>query len=249
MTPVQARWPSLAEDIINGSLGDEQFRHCPMCLTGASDGADTLFGKAAMAAGHEVVHFCGPGNVPSDDVQRHQADCVYRLTDELLDCDTVSEAFQLAGSARVLGGVPDQEDDWQLKWRTSKRNYVQVRKAQTVYVVAYRMPPGPFTPKMDVGGGTGWACQWYIDRFSHGGEDKSECNLYLYDDGAPAWSGAYKDEVTHRRWNFWDVERSMWVPLERPPPPPSGLYCGIGSTRLDDEFGVVAINSLFSSSE
>ena len=102
---------------------------------------------------------------------------------------------------------------------------------QRVYAVAYRLPLQPNAPDarpdLDIGGGTGFACQLYVDRFSHqrkqyecphgecvrgeelgqnaaddegeGPEEGSLCELYFYDDGSPGWSGCLIDPATHRR--------------------------------------------------
>ena len=42
-----------------------------MLLSGACNGADTLFGSHAIAAGHGAVHFLGPGDreLASDDAK------------------------------------------------------------------------------------------------------------------------------------------------------------------------------------
>ena len=39
----------------------------PLMLSGASDGADTLFGEHALRVGHGVVHVLGPSNEPSEE--------------------------------------------------------------------------------------------------------------------------------------------------------------------------------------
>ncbi len=132
------------------------------------------------------------------------------------------------------------------EWNGSRRNWFQVRRADAVYVVAYRSNPSPETPRLDIGGGTGWACQWYIDRFLPGGEDPKKCKLYFYDDGAPAWPGCLKDLDTHRKWNQWNIELNKWEPVPGgSPPPPQGFYAGIGGTILDKDYGEKAIRDLY----
>eukprot|EP00443_Scrippsiella_acuminata_P032596 CAMPEP_0115366064 /NCGR_PEP_ID=MMETSP0270-20121206/104609_1 /TAXON_ID=71861 /ORGANISM="Scrippsiella trochoidea, Strain CCMP3099" /LENGTH=177 /DNA_ID=CAMNT_0002788817 /DNA_START=57 /DNA_END=587 /DNA_ORIENTATION=+ len=155
----------------------------------------------------------------------------------------------------------------------ARRNFLQVRYADMVYVVGWRLEEGKDqftgrgdvdpreTPLLDVGGGTGWACQWYVDRFADGVEDPAQCRLFFFDDAGPPWARkdpategkwntedpaqcklfffddagppwARKDPATEGKWNRWNVERKTWEPLEKKPPKPFGLYAGIGATRL-----------------
>ena len=53
------------------------------CLSGASDGADTLFGEGGLKAGHEVIHFLGPRNDPSAPAAESQSDSLVSVSDEV----------------------------------------------------------------------------------------------------------------------------------------------------------------------
>ena len=180
------------------------------------------------------------------------------MSDAFLDGPLVSPAFERAAAARGIypaahdedaGGVYGTLEDW----RDSRRNFVQVINADCVFAVAYRLNPAADTPTLDIGGGTGLAVQMYIDRFEpRGTEPAEECELYLYDDGAPGWAGCLKDPATHRKWSRWDCLRESWVPLDSPPKLPTRakrgdgtiLYAGIGGTRLDADYGEQAIASV-----
>ena len=89
------------------------------------------------------------------------------------------------------------------------------------------------TPVLDVGGGTGWACQWYVDRFEDSREDPGNCKLYFYDDAGPEW--ALQDETTKGKWSCWNARYNRWDALEGSPPAPHGLYAGIGATTLSKD--------------
>jgi len=232
----------------------------PVLLSGASPGADTLFGEEALRRGHQVLHVLGPRNDPSAEAAQEQPQQLLRVNDELLDGPVVSASFNAAAKVRGISKptrrLPQGGPNGTLEeWRDSRRNMLQVVGAQAVYAVAYRLNPSPHTPELDVGGGTGLACQMYVDRFKpRGAEDASACRLFFYDDGAPGWDGCLKDAATHRRWNRWDPLRSSWIPLEMAPPMPGGhskespaLYAGIGATRLDPVYGEKAIRSLYDS--
>jgi hypothetical protein len=256
-------------------------------LSGASDGADTLFGKMALRHEHAVVHFLGPRNEPSGEAAQTQAEAIYRVPDEVLDRRDVTSAMQRALSARICSdtgadAAPELQEAARAaardalveEWRDSRRNLLQVLRAHRVYAVAYRMPldaaPSenpPFKrPRLDIGGGTGIACQMYVNRFAGGAredsigsdgavrvkgcEDTSLCELYFYDDGTPGWSGCLIDPKTHRRWNRWDARSGEWVPFEHSeaPPKPYGRYAGIGGTKLQTDYGAAAICRLYEGS-
>ena len=61
------------------------------------------------------------------------------------------------------------EEDWDKMleddWHESRRNILQVKEAGSVYAVGYRVPPDKETPPLDIGGGTGFACECYVNRF------------------------------------------------------------------------------------
>jgi hypothetical protein len=116
----------------------------------------------------------------------------------------------------------------------SRRNYLHVRRADAVYAIGYRMLPDGSTPSLDIAGGTGVACTFYLDRFQHGGEDASSCQLYFFDEGGEAFDeGTFAtDSATLHRWSKWDPIRERWQPMRTLPPLPSGLYAGIGASKL-----------------
>jgi len=251
--------PEVAEQLAHGTLRPSRG---PVLLSGASEGADTIFGEEALRVGHGVLHVLGPRNEPSDEAAVGQAVHLVAAADELLDGPIVSAAFERAAEARGIAqsaagdaGLHGTLDDW----RDSRRNFLQVRGADVVFAVAYRLNSSPTVPKLDVGGGTGLAVQLYVDRFQpRGPEPAANCRLYMYDDGAPKWGGCLKDPETHRKWNRWDALGECWQPLNSmpvdavPPLPTSGsststpmVYAGIGGTLLDAAYGVKAIQGLF----
>jgi len=211
-------------------------------LSGAADGADTIFGEHALSANHEVVHFMGPRNEPSVEARLAQGFSFYYLDDTVLEGPQCNEIFRRVNQERSLGKWLATAEE---EWRDSRRNVFQVLRADRVYAVGYRQAPSAETPALDVGGGTGWACQCYADRFyGENAEPADKCQLYFFDDGDPDWGGCLKDPATHRRWSKWDALRKVWQPLDGSPPPPRGLYAGIGTTVLDPEWGERAIREL-----
>ena len=133
---------SLAEQIVRGELCNQTqvFGSARAVLfSGASDGADTLFGKMALEHQHHVVHFLGPRNRPSDEAASTQAECLCHVTDDLLDSPTISRAAVRAALA-ICGGMRRGMDGNTHSycdkknlldgWRDSRRNFLQVRRAE-----------------------------------------------------------------------------------------------------------------------
>ena len=102
---------------------------------------------------------------------------------------------------------------------------------------------------MDIGGGTGIACQMYIDRFGEGEgkKDPQQCNLFFFDDGAQGFH--HIDPITHNKWCQWNHSDRSWTVLPDGPPHPSTYktYAGIGGTRVNDppSKGGAAIEALY----
>jgi len=246
--------PDLAVAIVDGTL-DKKSIKLPMVLSGACEGADETFGDMAIKAGHKVAHFLGPGDEEwaGDKAKTEQQFGFFHVSEALLNSDAVNKAFDKASDSRVLKS--QRAEGWREKVANmaARRNFLQVHCADMVFAVGWRLKEGfeqftgretcapEETPKLDVGGGTGWACQWYVDRF--GEEDAHECQLYFFDDGGPPWAREESDTIG--RWNLWDVKEARWRPLDIDQvPKPDGLYAGIGATRLSDR-GKHAILSLY----
>lgn len=84
-----------------------------------------------------------------------------------------------------------------------QRNWFQVRDAASLYAVAPLKPLG-------IDGGTAWAVAMFLGRFSF-----NACAAYLFD-------------LTTSTWRVWDG--NIWT--ETNPPPPNGVWAGIGSRVL-----------------
>ena len=222
---VQQRFPWLAARILSGELDASRLvRDRSMMLSGGADGADTAWGEYALEAGYEVVHFAGRMNSLSDEVKRRQKHCVFRVPDKVLMHPAVTAALARAGEALL----PDEDraGDWQADWIESRRNLLQVCRADAVYAVGDREG----SARMNIRGGTGFAARFYLDRFEHDGEDPSQCELYFYDENVKG--DAYPR--TRRKWSRWDVESETWTPLRGLPPRPVGLWTGIGASSMGD---------------
>ena len=159
-------WSSLPDSILQSREETEKVVHSGsgkgVLFSGASDGADTRFGIRARAANYDVVHFLGPRNEPSTEAAEQQAQQLMRLEDSLLEGQAMNDIFASVNRTRFAGSdLETAEEDW----RDSRRNVLQVLRADMVYAVAYRSNPSPETPTLDIGGGTGWACQCYVNRF------------------------------------------------------------------------------------
>ena len=128
----------LAEQVVTGAL-DLSSLSCgasAVLFSGASPGADTLFGHFALLCGHRVVHWLGPLNEPSDEAQACQAQCLHKVPDTVLDADIITQAVRRAATA--IGGHCHSLDEENTdaargeldQWKDSRRNFLQVCRAE-----------------------------------------------------------------------------------------------------------------------
>eukprot|EP00966_Prymnesium_polylepis_P311773 7204160-Prymnesium_polylepis.1 len=97
-------------------------------LSGASDGADTLFGALAMQCNHKVVHFLGPRNSPSKIATESQPGTLYRVGDDTLESEQVNRIVDSIRQVRYSRQYPSREA-FEADWRDSRRNVLQVSAA------------------------------------------------------------------------------------------------------------------------
>eukprot|EP01094_Clydonella_sp_ATCC50884_P007341 TRINITY_DN16517_c0_g1_i1.p1 TRINITY_DN16517_c0_g1~~TRINITY_DN16517_c0_g1_i1.p1 ORF type:complete len:280 (+),score=60.64 TRINITY_DN16517_c0_g1_i1:114-953(+) len=118
-----------------------------------------------------------------------------------------------------------------------QRNVFQVLWADAVYVAGWLDPAAKSAHR--VGGGTRWAVQPYLDRFTVGGEDPHNARLYLYNIPLGEPSG---------HWLAWDPAAQDWTNIGAPPSPldlPHGsVIAGIGTQTIPDH-ARAAIRSIF----
>ena len=99
-----------------------------------------------------------------------------------------------------------------------RRDWYQVKDAERVYAVAR------LQDNRQIEGGTAWTVTLFIDR-----HDGRPCEAYLF-------------EPNRRQWLRWNTD---WE-ASAMPPPPSGLWAGIGMRALSPS-GEAAIQALFAS--
>ena len=140
-----------------------------LCLSGGADGADTEWGLAAQAAGHQVIHWSFNGhkkiNLPN----------VYILTEEqLLQAD---DALKVAnnGVKRSFPGHNNHVNN------LLRRNYWQIIESNSVYAVTRLVGD---KSELAIAGGTAWACQLYVDKCRKSGE---VIQLYVFDQTTSKW--------------------------------------------------------------
>lgn len=210
-----------------------------MCLSGGARGADVTWGNHALNDGHEVVHWSFDGH------KSYDKDNTYILTAEELE-----EADEYLKEANLT-----------LKRRLNfkkihvmnllRRNWYQVKYADSVYVVGtlnekaqiYNPHDGHDTKyhitntrddRMGVNGGTGWACQMYLDRYRR---ECGENRFYLmFFDQIKQRSFVYSPDI-----GLWVYLYSLNHTLARKP---CGVYAGIG-TRDINIHGEQHIETLF----
>lgn len=118
-----------------------------ICLSGGAEGADTAWGEAAKAAGHDVRHYVFGGIN-----KKHAYPRFYLNWCELLQAEP---HLKKANETLKRGNFPYKSE---YVINLLRRNYWQVKNTERVYAVA----PLDLN-KQQVRGGTGWAVQMAID--------------------------------------------------------------------------------------
>jgi hypothetical protein len=231
----------------------------PTAVSGACNGADTLWAKAAHRHGDRVLHLMASSSIkPVQALKEYQGRFISNIPNHIIDHRRVSAALDEVALKR---NEKKKVAGWTLSARRATyRNWFQTRRAQSVYVIGYRAPNGG--PKLDIGGGTGWAAHFYASRFNEkksdysdvGSEETKNMKLYFYDDSPPTRPDIAKFvEETHGKWSMWKpsdngdwVNEGEWQPLAEGvlPPRPSGVYAAIGGTHVSPS-GRKAITALF----
>ncbi|CAE8589722.1 unnamed protein product [Polarella glacialis] len=185
-------------------------------LSGGLIGVDTLFGEAAAAAGHLVVHWVAPSTRVSKRAQELDGGgSLCRLGPEALGHPKVLAALDRC--AKIRCGAASFEElcskssAYRERAENLQRCFFQVARASAVYVVAHRpaVADDAGLPRMDLTGDLGWAAQMYIDRFEpFGDENNSLLRLFLFDDAAAGSPEHLNDVTTARRWSFWQAPSS-----------------------------------------
>mmetsp|Transcript_90292 Transcript_90292/g.258151 ORF Transcript_90292/g.258151 Transcript_90292/m.258151 type:complete len:295 (-) Transcript_90292:155-1039(-) len=241
----------LPTTIMNG----EPLPECDCNITGGSNGADALGAAQSIACGHDVAHLMAANNELGAQAKGQEQYSV-TVPEAVRNHPKLNAALREAMAQRGLELTEASVKEWD----ASKRNALQAWGVETVYAVCYRapMPPG-CASEANIGGGTGVMHQFFINRTrpyndatGRGGEDPpgTKLRFYLFDDtpvtadGKPTFPGAQLHAETHRRWSQWDGRKHTWIPMQTPPPAPSGRYALVGGTRLST-FGETAITGLF----
>lgn len=171
-----------------------------LCLSGGADGADLQWGMMAGRIGHSVIHWSFQGHksqAPESEIVRLD-DASLAEADEVLKRANKTIKRRFPGKSRFVNNL-------------LRRNFYQVRWSESLYGVG-EMKSG------QVQGGTAWAVQMYMDRFTHDGEPMESCRLYFYDQATD-------------RWMSWQGE---WQIMEEQPPMPKGIWTGVGTRELSN---------------
>ena len=182
-----------------------------ICLSGGADGSDLQWGMNAGRDGQSVIHW----SFSKHQTQAPKQELVDLTQDQLESAD---EALRVAGKAlkRSWPGTRSLTVKSLLR-----RNWFQVRWAESVYAVSTIHPA-----KQTVNGGTGWAVQMFLDRFTKLSQFEPIL-CYVYD----------------QKQEQWYQYVSGWKAIDSPPKP-QGIWAGIGTRELNSS-GKWAIRNLF----
>jgi hypothetical protein len=153
-------------------LEDLELKTSNVLLSGGADGADAAFGRAAQAAGHDVVHWTFGGHKTK--LRKN----LCQLTEEHL---AAADPYLLRANKSLVRTYPSSSA---VVNDLLRRNLYQVRWSDSVYAVSRFKRDGSL---LGIDGGTAWACQMYVDRFIYDQEPMELCNLYLFDQLSNKW--------------------------------------------------------------
>ncbi|KAF2769933.1 hypothetical protein EJ03DRAFT_82101 [Teratosphaeria nubilosa] len=181
-------------------------RSKPICLSGGAKGADSAWGTAATAIGHDVKHWSFPSHdklCPS--IPESQ---VVPLTDSELTLPEVTSTILLAAIAQNL--QPPSEPHHR---RLIQRIYYQVALAESCYAIT-TLGVDSVTGAGRAGGGTMWAVTMF--RLLHA--ESRRC--FVFDQSNGRWL-----RILGPREEAWEV-------MDADPPGPEGIWAGVGSRDL-----------------
>lgn len=189
-------------------------------LSGGAKGSDTEWGKFALYAGHNVIHWSFKGH-------RFHSDPIhtYELSDEILrQADNYLEEANLSLRRKLVYNKP-----WFIN--LLRRNWFQVAYTKSVYAISTFNEKAVFgnenSPiaslkhtRKDIGvnGGTAWACMMYVDRFYRENMQSTDFKLYVFDQNL---NKAFK----------YKPFSQCWVEISEVPKP-EGVYTAIGTREL-----------------
>lgn len=149
------------------------------CLSGGAQGADYEWGKAAITAGHDLMHFNFSGH--------KSADPDHTITLKQTDLDTATSFLERANKS-LERRLPFKKP---FVFNLLKRNYFQVCSTERVYAIS-----SIFSGKVE--GGTAWATQMYIDMLQNDEymHDYSTYGCYVFCQRKNVWFSWTPNEWT-----------------------------------------------------
>jgi hypothetical protein len=136
------------------------------CLSGGAAGSDLLWGQAAKANGHGVIHFSFPGAITKADPND-----LWELDDDAL---ALADPHCLAANQILKRRFPPRS---QRVKRLLQRDWHQVNWAESVYAISFF---DETTGMID--GGTAWAVEMFLNL-----HNRETCPAYVFDQNRCRW--------------------------------------------------------------
>lgn len=204
-----------------------------LCSGGAA-GADVYWGDIAARHNHDVIHFSYDGHrsTASESI-------IYRLNTQEL---SIADAEIKTANRTLKRRIPISK---QWLYNLLRRNWYQVRDADSVYAVGYviggakirdlstaflaeKIPARKNEDILCVKGGTSWAIQMFCDRKING-------NVYLYDQSRNKI--LLTNPLDYKYWldiGHMKDDKIIVYSDQYTIPKPSGVYAAIGTRDLND---------------
>ena len=149
-----------------------------ICFSGGAKGSDLAWGDAALAAGHQVIHFSFEGHR----THAPQSTLYVMSMEELQQAD---EHLKVANQS-LKRYLPFQKP-WIIN--LLRRNYYQIRDTHSLYAIS------SFDKKGQVNGGTAWAIQMFFDKLKCEEKKLDEFPIYCYSQVTNFWM-----QLTNQGW-------------------------------------------------
>lgn len=143
-----------------------------ICLSGGAEGADVVWGAAAEAVGHEIVHWSFNG---------HKADTEWYLCELNTDQLRVADPFLELANKSIHRRWPSSNI---MVNNLLRRNFYQIYWSDSVYAVSSFTND---TSVLKISGGTAWACQMFVDRWLYTTPHLTSIPLYFFDQISKNW--------------------------------------------------------------
>jgi hypothetical protein len=151
-----------------------------VCMSGGAEGADSIFGACALAAGHDLVHFTFKNHKLKFEKDNKQLSYIHVLTQDELN---IADEYLIQANEVVGRKFPSSS---LYVNNLLRRNYYQIKDSDACYAVS-KIEQGK------IAGGTAWATAMFVVK-----NNFNACPCYVFcqiTEKWHEWSGTNWNEI------------------------------------------------------